>query len=254
MKSLGQEMHFKGVPLAATFRGTPQSQDTTSLQNSKTAILHRNREKGVLAKGVSAGSSKKCPRILGPAVHLAPGEPQPREAYIFFKDPLPKTPFFSSWILHTLRFFLFSSVIPPKKSPSGVFPRDLGVTKFFQITKFLLLLLYSGARGPPQFLKKRFENAGANENLSGGFAAIPGIAPRVAQRIVGFVLIKSWEAIPRMEFRIPRVEFPIPRAAPRIPRNSPRAPRIAFSLRERFSWNWGGPQASDIWTLRGLFL
>ena len=51
--------------------------------------------------------------------------------------------------------------------------------------------LYSGARGPPQFLKKRSENAGANENLSGGFAAIPGIAPRVAPRIVGFVLIKS---------------------------------------------------------------
>ena len=72
-----------------------------------------------------------------------------------------------------------------------------------------------------------------------------GIAPRVAPRIVGFVLIKSWEAIPRMEFRIPRMEFPIPRAAPRIPRNSPRAPRMAFSLRERFSWNWGGPQASE---------
>ena len=50
---------------------------------------------------------------------------------------------------------------------------------------------HSGARGPPQFLKKRSENAGANENLSGGFAAIPGITPRVAPRIVGFVLIKS---------------------------------------------------------------
>ena len=48
-----------------------------------------------------------------------------------------------------------------------------------------------------------------------------------------------------MEFRIPRMEFPIPRAAPRIPRNSPRAPRMAFSLRERFSLNWGGPQASE---------
>ena len=59
--------------------------------------------------------------------------------------------------------------------------------KFF----YLQLDHYSGARGPPQFLKKRSENAGANENLSGGFAAIPGIAPRVAPRIVGFVLIKS---------------------------------------------------------------
>ena len=38
----------------------------------------------------------------------------------------------------------------------------------------------------------------------------------VAPRIVGFALIKSWEAIPRMEFRIPRMEFPIPRAALRI--------------------------------------
>ena len=53
------------------------------------------------------------------------------------------------------------------------------------------LLGFSGTRGPPHFLKKRSENAGANENLSGGFAAIPGIAPRVAPRIVGFVLIKS---------------------------------------------------------------
>ena len=50
---------------------------------------------------------------------------------------------------------------------------------------------HSSARGPPQFLKKRSENAGANENLPGGFAAAPGIAPRVAPRIVGFVLIKS---------------------------------------------------------------
>ena len=56
---------------------------------------------------------------------------------------------------------------------------------------------FSGARGPPQFLKKRSENAGANENLSGGFAAIPGIAPRVAPRIVGFVLIsfREWNFV-----------------------------------------------------------
>ena len=32
----------------------------------------------------------------------------------------------------------------------------------------------------------------------------------------------------------------------RIPRNAPRALRVAFSLRERFSWNWGGPQASEL--------
>ena len=47
---------------------------------------------------------------------------------------------------------------------------------------------FSGARGPPEFLKKRSENAGANENLSGGFA-IPGIAPRVAPRFVVFALL-----------------------------------------------------------------
>ena len=61
----------------------------------------------------------------------------------------------------------------------------------------------------------------------------------------GFVLLNSWDAIPRMEFCIPRMECRIPRAAPRIPRNSPRAPRMAFALRECFSWNWGGPQASE---------
>ena len=68
-----------------------------------------------------------------------------------------------------------------------------------------------------------------------GFPSIPGIAPGVAPRILVFVLLKSWDAIPRMEIRIPRMEFRIPRAAPRIPRNSPRAPRMAFSLRECFS-------------------
>ena len=50
---------------------------------------------------------------------------------------------------------------------------------------------FSGARGPPQFLRKRSENAGANENLSCGFPSIPGIAPGVAPRILGFVLLKS---------------------------------------------------------------
>ena len=76
---------------------------------------------------------------------------------------------------------------------------------------------------------------GPIENISCGFPSIPGIAPGVAPRIVVFVLLKSWDAIPRMEFRIPRIEFRIPRVAPRIPRNAPRAPRMAFSLRERFS-------------------
>ena len=50
---------------------------------------------------------------------------------------------------------------------------------------------YSGARGPPQFSKKRSENEGANENLSCGFSSILGIAPGVAPRIAVCVLLKS---------------------------------------------------------------
>ena len=59
----------------------------------------RNQEKGVLAKGVSAESSvtpketKKYPRILGPAEHLAFRAPQPRETNTFAKPP-SKTPLF----------------------------------------------------------------------------------------------------------------------------------------------------------------
>ena len=67
----------------------------------------------------------------------------------------------------------------------------------------------------------------------------PSITPGVALRIVVFVLLKSWDAMPRMEFRVPRISFWIPRAAPRIPRNSPRAARMALSLRERFSLKLG---------------
>ena len=58
------------------------------------------------------------------------------------------------------------------------------------------------------------------------------------------VLLRSWDVIPRMKFRIPRMEFRIPRIAP----------RMAFSLRERFSWNWGGPQASEQSILELLLL
>ena len=83
----------------------------------------------------------------------------------------------------------------PGRSGALVLPRLeaplQGAQTFRNSNKSSFLDLQSGARGPPQFLKKRSENAGASENLSGGFAAIPGIAPRVAPRIVGFVLIKS---------------------------------------------------------------
>ena len=52
-------------------------------------------------------------------------------------------------------------------------------------------ILISGARRPPQLLEKRSENARANENLSCGFPSIPGIAPRVAPRILVLALLKS---------------------------------------------------------------
>ena len=101
-----------------------------------------------------------------------------------------------------------------------------------QIFRRLLFFNDLGANvwcsGTTPILKKRSENAGANENLSCGFPSIPGIAPGVAPRIMVFILLKSWDAIPRMEFRIPRMEFQIPRAAPRIPRNSPRELRNIY--------------------------
>ena len=60
------------------------------------------------------------------------------------------------------------------------------------------------ARGDHPVLKKRSEDGGANENLSCGFPSIPGIAPGVAPRIVVFVLLlKSWDAIPRMGISYP---------------------------------------------------
>ena len=84
------------------------------------------------------------------------------------------------------KLFMFSGCFGPRKVEN----KESSLS-FLSLFYWNSSLLSSGARGPPQFLKKRSENAGANENLSGGFAAIPGIAPRVAPRIVGFVLIKS---------------------------------------------------------------
>ena len=46
--------------------------------------------------------SKEYPRILAPAVHLAPRAAQPREAYIL-QSPLLKTPF--SWFLTSALFY-----------------------------------------------------------------------------------------------------------------------------------------------------
>ena len=108
-------------------------------------------------------------------------------------------------------------------------------TPFPRLSVFTCPIFTCRVRGPPQFLKNISENAGANEEFSCGFPSILGITPGVDLKILVFVLLKSWDAIPRMEFRIPRMGFRIARAAPRIPRNSLRALRMAFSLRERFS-------------------
>ena len=90
----------------------------------------------------------------------------------------------------------------------------------------------SCARGPPQFLKNRSENAGANENLSWGFPPIPGIAPRVAPRIVVSVLLKSCDAIPRMEFRELLREYP---GTLREHRELPFHSQCVFSLKAGWS-------------------
>ena len=49
-----------------------------------------------------------------------------------------------------------------------------------------------------------------------------------------FVLHKSWDAIPRMGFRIPRIilSSELRELLREYPGNAPRAPKIAFSLRE----------------------
>ena len=65
----------------------------------------------------------------------------------------------------------------------------------------------SGAQGPPYFLIKRFENAGANENLSCGLTSILGLAPGLAQRIVVFVFPKHqnllfWDLSLFLKFRL----------------------------------------------------
>ena len=84
---------------------------------------------------------------------------------------------------------------------------------------FIYVLVWRA--GPPQFLKERSENAGANENLSCGFPSIPGIAPGVAPRILVSVLLKSWDAIPRVEFRIPRMNFEFRELLREYPRTFP---------------------------------
>ena len=104
--------------------------------------------------------------------------------------------------------------------------------------------MFSCARGPPQFSKKRSENGGANENLSFGFPLIPGIALGVAPRIMVLLLLKSWDDIPRMkifEFRngISNSES----CSENTPELSESSENGLFPPRA-FSWNWGGPQAS----------
>ena len=55
---------------------------------------------------------------------------------------------------------------------------------------------------PLRSLKKRSENAGANENLSCEFPSIPGIAPEVAPRVVVFALLHSENWISHFEITV----------------------------------------------------
>ena len=58
-----------------------------------------------------------------------------------------------------------------------------------------------------------------------------GIAPGVAPRIVVFVLLESWDALPRMEFRIPRMEDSCSENTPELSQSSENglfAPRAFF--------------------------
>ena len=68
-----------------------------------------------------------------------------------------------------------------------------------------------------------------------------------------FVLLKSWDAISRMENRIPRMEFRIPRAAPRIPRNFGELEEWPFhseSVFPEIGWKLKGVQTMKckLWT------
>ena len=95
---------------------------------------------------------------------------------------------------NSLKKKFLGSMFPGIRDPHHILEPDpwMSWTEFHRKVPFLLSpTMNSCAREPPQFSKKRSENEGANENLSGGFAAIPGIAPRVTPRIVGFALIKS---------------------------------------------------------------
>ena len=68
-----------------------------------------------------------------------------------------------------------------------------------------------------------------------------GMAPGVAVLCIAQIVrchSESGISIPRITVRIPRAAL---RNSENI-RSFPRAPRTAFSLQERFSWNWGGPQ------------
>ena len=65
-------------------------------------------------------------------------------------------------------------------------PRGRQLYFMFVVVQTLSVKYQNLARGPPQLLKKRSENAGAC-----GCPSIPRIAPGAAPRIVVFVLLKS---------------------------------------------------------------
>ena len=99
--------------------------------------------------------------------------------------------------------------------------------------------------------EKRSENARANEDLSCTFPSIPGIALGVAPRIVVFVLLKSWDAIPRMGMPFQEWSFVFRESVSEFRELLREYPGTLRELREWpfhsesvFAWNWGGPHAS----------
>ena len=139
---------------------------------------------------------------------------------------LPPTPrrVFSGWGRHMASKRLWSLEMIVHNSSWKLLPLGpkllLYITLLFRMNfpDYVIIL----QAGTTPILEKTLREWRGKWNLSFRFPSIPGTAPGVTPRIVVFVLLKSWDAIPRMEFRIPRMEFRS------CSENSPRAPRMAF--------------------------
>ena len=83
-----------------------------------------------------------------------------------------------------------------------------------------------------------------------GLPSIPRIAPGVALSCSS-CSIKSWDAIPRMEFCIPRMEFQFRELLREYPGTLRELREWPFHSESVFPQNWGGPQASDYSAIGG---